>query len=101
MTRQGRIFKALRKLEKARAEYDVFDDRADIWIVEPWNDHILGIGRYYRKQKLIALFNFSEETQTAWINEPEEYRDVMTGKKREAKAVEIPGHDFVWLMTKY
>ncbi len=99
-TRQGRIFKALRKLEKLRASNDVFDDRADTWTLEPWNDHILGIGRYFNKEKLIALFNFSENTQTAWINEPEDYKDMLTGKKREARAVELPGHGFVWLFTK-
>jgi len=25
----------------------------------------------------------------------------LTNKKREAKAVEIPNHDFVWLVTKF
>lgn len=100
-TRQGRIFKALRKLEKLRVEYDVFDSEADTWIVEPWNDHILGIGRYYRGEKMIALFNFSEEPQTAWINEREDYFDMITGRKREAKAVGIPGYDFAWLMTEF
>ena len=45
-TREGRIFNALRVLEIVRAKYEVFDNEADTWIVEPYNDHILGIGRY-------------------------------------------------------
>ena len=100
-TRQGRIFQAIKKLEKIRTRHDVFDSEADTWIVEPWNDHILGIGRYYRGEKMIALFNFSEEPQTAWINEREDYVDMLTGKKREAKAVGIPGCDFAWLITEF
>ena len=100
-SRQGRIFKALRKLEKIRDKYPVFRSGADTWIVEPWNDHILGIGRYFEGEKLIALFNFSETDQIAWVNEPEDYKDLLTGKKREAKAVELPGHGFAWLYTKF
>ena len=100
-SRQGRIFKTLRKLEKIRDKYPVFRSGADTWIVEPWNDHILGIGRYFEGEKLIALFNFSETDQIAWINESEEYKDLLTGKKREAKAVELPGHGFAWLYTKF
>ena len=34
-TRPGRIFNALRVMEKIRAAYDVFENEADTWIVEP------------------------------------------------------------------
>lgn len=100
-SREGRIFKAIQKLEKLRSKYSVFDGAADTWIVETYNDAVLGIGRYYKGEKLIALFNFSPFYQTAWIDEPEDYKDMLTNKKREAKAVEIPNHDFVWLVTKF
>ena len=100
-SRQGRIYNAIRLLHAMRVEYKVFDNNADAWVIETWNDHILGIGRYYRGQKLIALFNFSEFDQTAWIDEPEDYYDMMTGEKRPAKAVGIPAFDFVWLLTDY
>ena len=52
-------------------------------------------------EKLIALFNFSSYDETAWINEPEAYTDLMTGLPREAKAVGIPAGDFAWLYTRY
>jgi amylosucrase len=100
-TREGRIFSALRVLETIRAEHEVFDNEADTWIVEPYNDHILGIGRYYNGEKLIALFNFSKDDETAWINESEKYYDLITGEPREAKAVAIPAYDFVWLLTDF
>ncbi len=100
-TRQGEIFNGLRKLEKIRASHPVFESAADTWIVEPYNDHILGIGRYYQGQKLIALFNFSAYDETAWIDEQETYIDLMTGEERAAKAVSIPAYDFAWLLTTY
>ncbi len=100
-TRENRIFTALRQLEEIRSDYEVFDNEADTWIVEPYNDHILGIGRYYQGQKLIALFNFSDQDETAWINEVEDYYDLVTGDLRPAKAVGIPGYGFAWLMTSF
>lgn len=100
-TREERIFDALRQLEEIREQYIAFDNEADTWIVEPYNDHILGIGRYYEGEKLIALFNFSEQDQTAWINEVEDYHDLITGEPRAAKAVGIPGYGFAWLLTTY
>ena len=100
-TRPGRIFNALRVMEKIRAAYDVFENEADTWIVEPYNDHILGIGRYFKGQKLIALFNFSDSDETAWIDEAEDYYDLITGEPRAAKAVSLPAYDFAWLMTNF
>ena len=32
---------------------------------------ILGIGRYYDGEKLLAFFNFSPNDQTAWVEEDE------------------------------
>lgn len=79
----------------------MFESNADAWVVETWNDHVLGIGRYCKGEKMIGLFNFSESDQTAWVNEPETYYDMLTGNERPARAVGIPGFDFAWLMTSY
>lgn len=100
-TRQGRIFSGLQQLIRIRKSYEIFNANADTWIIETWNDHILGIGRYYNRQKMIALFNFYSQNETAWINEPEEYYDMLTGKLRPAKAVGVPAFDFAWLLTSY
>ena len=70
-------------------------------IIETWNEHILGIGRYYEREKLIALFNFSDYDETAWVNEEEDYTDLITGEDRPAKAVGIPAHSFAWLLTRF
>ena len=70
-TVEGRIYQALRALEEIRFQTPVFDADADVWTMEPYNDHVLAIGRYYERQKLVALFNFSPDDQIAWLNEPE------------------------------
>jgi len=100
-TTEGKIYQALDKLRKIRASYPVFDANADMWVMEPYNDHVLAVGRYYKGEKLIGLFNFSEEDQTAWINEEEVYIDLITGNMRPAKAVGIPGNSFVWLYHRF
>ena len=74
---------------------------ADVWLVETWNDHVLGIGRYYEGEKLIALFNFSDNDETAWVNEHEDYTDLITGEKRPARGVGIPAGGFAWLLTDF
>ncbi len=99
-TREQKIFKGIRRLTELRAKHRVFENAADTWIIETWNDHVLGIGRYYRGEKMIALFNFSDQDETAWVNEDGEYKDMITGQRRPARAVDIPAHDFVWLLTK-
>ncbi len=98
---QGRMFRALCRLTALRKEHAVFESEADVWTLEPYNDHVLAIGRYYQGEKLIALFNFSEEPQTAWINEHEDYFDLLTGEARPARGVELPGCGFAWLMTVF
>ena len=99
-TRQGRIYTFLRQIETLRADHPVFDPDADVWTMEPLNDHVLAIGRYYRKEKLLALFNFSAIEQSAWLNEPENYVDLLTGKPRSDLKVDLPGYGFAWLYTK-
>ncbi|MBR2527606.1 MAG: amylosucrase [Blautia sp.] len=96
-TRQGRIFTALRRLEKLRASHMVFDNNADAWIIETYNDHVLGIGRYYEGEKLIALFNFSEDPQVAWIQDEPECLNLWNEEYWDARNIGLPGYGFVWL----
>ena len=80
-----------------RADTAVFDADADVWTMDPLNDHVLAIGRNYKGEKLLALFNFSPMEQTAWLSEPEKYKDLLTGKKRDAHKIQLPGNGFAWL----
>ncbi len=100
-TPEGQVYEALRRLEHIRFETPVFDADADVWTLEPYNDQVLAIGRYYERQKLIALFNFSPDPQIAWINESEQYTDLITKEPRAARGVELEGYGFAWLVTDY
>jgi amylosucrase len=100
-TRQGMLYEMLEKLIGLRSSHKLFDADADVWVKETWNDHVLGIGRYKDGEKLIALFNFSEDEQTAWIDEEDSYVDLLTGEPRDTKAVVLPSHDFLWLYHSF
>ena len=67
-TPQGKLFLAIKKLSEIRKQYDVFNGMADTWLIETGSDHVLGIGRYYNGQKLLALFNFSEHKEQVTLN---------------------------------
>ena len=100
-TREQKVFDGIQKLLSIRKHNEVFQSEADVWLIETYNDRILGIGRYYNKKKLLAFFNFSDGDETAWIDEPERYTNLLTGKKVSATNVLVPGHDFIWMMTEY
>ena len=97
----GQLFSAIRRMERLREKHPVFDDGADTWLLNTGSDAVLGMGRYCRGQKLLAVFNFSREDQTAYLRETEEYRDLMTGRRRDAKAVSLPAEGFAWLLHEY
>ena len=97
----GRLFTALQRMEGLRAQHPVFDDEADTWLLDTGNDAVIGIGRYYRGQKLLAVFNFSRQEQTAWLKETEDYTDLMAGCPRSAGAVVLPAGGFAWLLHEY
>ena len=92
------LYTALLRLEAIRKERTVFHADADVWTLEPKNHQILGIGRYYQGEKLLALFNFGREPQTAYLEESEMYTDVLTGEKQMAKEVTMKPYEFRWLI---
>ena len=100
-TRQGKIYQTLRWMEKIRASHRVFDSQADVWTIETWNDKILGIGRYYDGEKLLAFFNFSPNDQTAWVEEDEEYTNLVNDYRWKAYHIGLGAHEFVWLLKDY
>ena len=87
-------------METLRGQYNVFDTEADTWLLDTGSDAVLGIGRYYRGEKLLALFNFSQEQQTAWVRDASRYTDLITGEIRDAGAVPLPGGGFRWLFQR-
>ena len=100
-TPEGRIFTAIRKLETERAEHAAFDTEADTWILDTGNGHILGIGRYYLREQILALFNFGSEDATAWLRDEKEYTDLTDGSTCDAGAVKVQAGGFRWLSHRF
>ena len=100
-TPEGMIFQGLRKLETLRGEHRVFDSKADTWNVYTGDDSVLGIGRYYQGEKLVALFNFSEFEKTVAISELGVFTDLLTGEKADKLRITLPSGGFVWLLCDF
>ena len=96
-TTEGKVFAEGCRQEKIRAKYGVFDDDADVWILNTGNHQVLGIGRYFRGEKLLALFNFSKDPQVAWVHDVSMFNDLATGHKCKAGAVKVPSGAYRWL----
>ena len=98
---QETIFEGIKKLESIRAQFPVFCTDAEVWTIDTWDDAVLGLVRRSGEEKLIALFNFSEFDKVAWINEEDGmYKDLISGRKLEAKGVQIPAYCVYWLMRE-
>ena len=100
-TPEGRMFRTVRELEQLRNAHAVFDSEGDVWLPDTANDHVIAIGRYYRGEQLIALFNFSDEPQVAWLRDEKIYTDLVTGKETEAGAIRMEGGTFLWLLHDF
>ena len=88
-------------MEKIRKKVSVFGADSDVWTIDTWDDSVLGLIRANKKEKLVALFNFSGQDKTAWINEDDgEYTDLLSGRKMQAKGVDIPGYGVYWLLKR-
>lgn len=99
---EGKIFGRLDQLEKIRKSERAFVSDADTWTIETYDPSVLCIGRYHDGQKLIGIFNFSEFDKTAWINETDgEYEELISGKKMEARGVDIPAYGFYYLKKEF
>ena len=65
------------------------------------SDQVLGIGRYYRGEKLIALFNFGEREARTNLNELGEYTDLISREAVDKRAVDTPIGSFRWLLCDF
>ena len=62
---------------------------------------MLGLGRYYRGEKLIALFNFAEGERRVCLDELGDYTDLLTGEAVDKFVVTLPSGGFVWLLCDF
>ena len=98
---EGRIFTALRRLEELRSAHRCFDAAADTWIVNTHDDGVLGIGRYYGGEKLIALFNFADGPRRISVLELGDFRDALTGENAAMKDISVESGGFRWLLCDF
>lgn len=97
-TVEGRVFQELGMLEKIRKKEKAFVSYADAWTIDTWDASILGMGRYYDGDKIIGLFNFSENDRIAWINETDGiYEDMITGQMIQPVGLNVPAYGFYYL----
>lgn len=96
---QKEIFDGLREMESIRASHPVFEAAASMWTLDTGDDSILGIARQNGEEKLLALFNFSDQDKTCRIREDGgRYRDLLTGDLMYAKDVAVPAWGCLWLL---
>lgn len=97
-TAEAQIYQRLRQLEKIRAQHDAFCSDSDAWTVETYDQSTLCMGRYKNGEKILGIFNFSENPHMAWIDEADGlYEDLLTGSKQKAVGLEIPAYGFYLL----
>lgn len=99
-TVQGQLFQMLNRLEQIRRQENVFSQEAEVYTYDVHNDSILGIIREYKGERFIALFNFSESEQTAWMQEEGIFRNLVNGEIVEVKDPVLKGYEFVWMKYK-
>ena len=97
---QGRVFRALRKLETVRAENKVFMAQADFYPIQTGSPNVLGLHREYGDQKLIALFNFCEGERTVSLGKKCSFTDLYTGEKHTKKLIALKPYGFLWALYK-
>ena len=95
------MFAAVRQLEEIRGKHRVFDPKADVWVLDTGNEHVLGIGRYYCGEQLLALFNFLDQPQKVRPGDEKTYTDLISGKEGDAGTVRLEAGGFRWLLHQF
>ena len=98
---EGRLFSTLVFLEKLRAAHRVFEAGADTWLLLTGDDAVLGIGRYFKGEKLAAYFNFGESERRVPVNTPGSFQDLLTGEQADPSGILLPPGGFVWLICDF
>ncbi len=97
-TPEGKIFGGLARLEEIRRTEPVFMNRAEVWTADTGDNALLCVGRWYEGEKLLAVFNFSDQDKVAYLPENDgNYRDLITGQIMTPAAVPLAGYGFCWM----
>ncbi len=100
-TTEGKVFSSIRHLEDLRAGHRCFDGLADTWIVNTHDDGVLGIGRYYQGEKMVALFNFTDDDRRVSVVELGDFSDLLTGEPVSMMDIPVSAGGFIWLLCDF
>ena len=99
-TIQQKIFEGLQKMEQLRGELSVFTYGVPLWMSETWEPAVLCLIRQSEKERLVSLFNFSDQPKTAWIKEEGEFEDLLTGEILAGCDVPLPAYGMRWMLRQ-
>lgn len=95
---ESQVYQRLRKLENIRKAHVAFCSDSAAWTVETYDQSTLCMGRYKDGEKILGVFNFSEEERMAWIQEADGlYEDLLTGKFIKPEGLTMQPYGFYWL----
>lgn len=98
-TREGKIFKGLRRMETIRAGEPCFDENADVWVEESGDSRVLALSRRKDGRELICLFNFSNQFLRAGVERNGSYTELMYGNRYDdIRSIEMWPSSFAWLL---
>jgi amylosucrase len=95
---QGKLFAALRKLERIRSEEAVFRADARVSTFDTGSHQVLGVCRELDGERLTALFNFSERSIPVAM-EACALTDLVEKKSITEERIELPAYGFYWLKS--
>lgn len=96
-TVEGQVFAAIGRLEKLRVDHRAFDGGADVWLLDTGDDGVLGIGRYYKGEKVLAFLNFDHGEKWVTTGGREDYTDLWTGEPLEGDWLRLSPGGFAWV----
>lgn len=97
---QGKLFLTLQALEEIRAKEKVFDSDAETYTYDVHNDAVFGIIRIKDGERFLGIFNFSDDEQTARMQEEGTFTDLLTGAQLELRDPVLQPHGFYWVKRK-
>ncbi len=99
-TVQQSLFSGIRRLEEIRKKLPVFLNAAAVRTADTGDPAVLCLIRELDGKKLAAIFNFSGEEKTAYINEPGTYRDLLSEEDLEGVNVPMGPYGARWMLLK-
>ncbi|MDD7740886.1 MAG: alpha-amylase family protein [Lachnospiraceae bacterium] len=93
------IFSAMKRMEEVRAAHEVFDVDAEVRTRMTGDEGVLCVCRKKGKETLVGIFNFQDETRTAWLNlGGEVYENLLTGLRMGLTNVAVPANGYYWFL---